>query len=115
MTLKEQVDLDMQNVFMNTDEFAESIVYTPKCGTAKTIPAIVDRFQPDAKSQDQARVLQKTATIIIHNDATNGVTEIDTKGDKVTFAPIVGQATVDWDIVRILESSESHFKLEVIQ
>jgi len=113
MTFKTQLDNDMENVFLSADEYAENITYTPKGGTAKTIPAIIDRFQTGTRPEDQARVPHRHAEITIQNDATNGVTEIDTKGDKVNFAQHPGDDAIDWDIVKILESSESCWKLEV--
>lgn len=42
MTFKTQLTDDLKNVFLNTDEFAESATYTPAGGTAKTISVIID-------------------------------------------------------------------------
>lgn len=41
MTLKTDMAADLTNVFFNTDEFAESISYTPKGGAAATIKVIL--------------------------------------------------------------------------
>ena len=113
MTFKTGLDTDMEGVFLNTDEFAEDVVYTPRAGAARTIPAIVDRDQIKTRPEDQGRVAHKTAEIIIHNDAANGVTSVNNKGDSVSFAPREGQDAVDWDVIRILESSDAHWRLEV--
>lgn len=115
MSFQDQVALDMANVFLNTDEFAESIVYTTKAGVASTIPAVVDRQRINIRPEDQGRSLHKEAEITIQNDADNGVTTVDTRGDKVTFAPRAGLEAVDWDVLDVLEHSESHWRLLVTQ
>lgn len=115
MTFKSQMSVDMESVFLNTDEFAESIVYTPKNGVAKTIPAIIDRVPVNSQGEDQARTLHKQAEIIIHNDATNGVTSIDKNGDKVTFPALPGGTAIDWDVISIMEATESHWRLLITQ
>lgn len=115
MTFKEQTDLDMKNVFLNTDEFAEDIVYTTKCGTETTIPAVIDRPAPDSSAEDQGRILHNQATILIHNDVQNGKISVDTKGDSVRFPALPGGEIISWDIIEILESSDSHWKLLVTQ
>ena len=45
MTLKIQLTTDLA-AFYNTDEFAESVLYTPVGGVQTTITAIVDREYP---------------------------------------------------------------------
>ena len=58
MTLKELMTSDLA-AFFNTDEFAESITYTPKGGEAATISAIVMR---DAPRQEPYVRGEETAT-----------------------------------------------------
>lgn len=50
MTFKTQLAADLNNVFFNTDEFAESITYTPAGGTAKTITAICNVEDPASQT-----------------------------------------------------------------
>lgn len=45
MTLRTQMTADMAAIF-NTDEFAESVIYTPSSGLARTISALVNRDAP---------------------------------------------------------------------
>ena len=45
MTFKEQLTTDL-SVFFNTDEFAETITYTPSGGSPVSIPAIINRDAP---------------------------------------------------------------------
>jgi len=48
MTLKDQMAADLAAIFYNTDDFAESVTYTPADATpAKTISAIIDYGQGD--------------------------------------------------------------------
>jgi hypothetical protein len=115
MGLKTQMPTDMEDTFLNTDEFADSIVFTTKAGIASTIPALIDRTPINAKGEDQGRILQKQAEITIHNDVDNGVISIDTKGDKVAFPALPGGDSVDWDVIQILDSSEAHWHLLVSQ
>lgn len=110
MSFEEDLQEDMNNEFCDTDEFAESIVYTPKASTPETIPAIVIRNQ--INSQGESRILHKTMQIVISNAV---ITEIDTTGDKVTVSPLPGQEAVDHDVVRIIESGQGHWKLEITQ
>lgn len=112
MTFKNQLATDMAEVILNTDEFAEDIVYTPKGGNAATIAAIVLRTPINAGSEDQARVLRRDCEIIIQNGA-NGVTSVDTKGDKVAFPVHPGGDSEDWDVISIVEAGVAHWKLKV--
>ncbi len=43
MTLKTKIQSDVDNVFLNTDHFAESVTYTPAGESGSAISAIVDR------------------------------------------------------------------------
>jgi hypothetical protein len=40
MTLRDRILTDLDDVFFNTDDFAEALTYTPAGGTAKTINGI---------------------------------------------------------------------------
>lgn len=42
MTLREQMESDVSSVFLNTDEHAETVTYTPKNGTARSVTVIID-------------------------------------------------------------------------
>lgn len=60
MTLKTQMTSDL-SIFLNTDEFAETITYTPSGGSATSISAIVEKddiFQePYVRGPDTATCL----------------------------------------------------------
>ena len=61
MTLKTQMTSDL-SIFFNTDEFAESVTYTPKGGAGSTISAIVERNDPFQEPYIRG---EKTATALI--------------------------------------------------
>jgi uncharacterized phosphosugar-binding protein len=113
MNFKSLIADDMGRIFMNTDEFAEPILYVPKCGAPVTIAAVIDRSQANTRPEDRGRVLHRSAEIMISNHPEDGVAQIDDKGDKVLFAPHPGHDAVEWDVMRILESSPEHWRLEV--
>jgi hypothetical protein len=57
MSLKNQMLSDLDTVFFNTDEFADSIKYTPKDDFMRTIPAIRtngERLQPYVRGPETA-------------------------------------------------------------
>lgn len=85
MTFKDQMIDDMKNVFLNQDEFAEDIVYTPYGENARTIKALVirERLQPDDLSD--GRVLSRQYEIYIANDPTEGVTAINKGKDIISL------------------------------
>lgn len=42
MTLREQIAEDLESVFLNTDDFADSVTFYPKNGTPRTVVMLVD-------------------------------------------------------------------------
>jgi hypothetical protein len=111
MSFKELLNSDAVLVFLKTSEFGQIISYTPKNGTAKIIPAIVNYRRLDPASEDSGRLLQDQAEIIIANDAENGVIGINKGGDKASFPERVGDANVDWVVIDILEQDEGLWRL----
>ena len=73
MTLKNQMATDATSVFLNLDEFAEEITYSPDGGDAKTISAIVQREEIDREAQHDGTQIIHRATAHIATDATAGV------------------------------------------
>ena len=113
MSFKSQLDDDAVNVFLNTDEFAESLVYTPYAGTPVTIKAIIVRERIDPGSEDHGRILQNQSEIYIANDADEGITSVDKGRDKVSFPKLVGGTAVDWSVVDVLSKDDGMWHLLV--
>lgn len=90
MTLAQTIVDDVKDVYLVTDDFAETITYTPDGGAAKSIKAIVDRnedVEPNPALDGLRRV--RRYEILISTNATDGiatVTDQDTVAiDGLTF------------------------------
>jgi len=106
MSFKDNLATDANNVFLNTNEFAEDITYTPKGGSPKSIKAIIVRSRLDTGGEDAGRILRKQAEIYIANDATIGVDSIDKGDDKVQFPEIPGGSNITWAVLDILRTGK---------
>lgn len=72
MTLREQMDADVSNVFLNTDEHAEDVTYTPKGGAARTIAVIIDEDSQFIPTQNDART-SDMASVFCRRDGSTGI------------------------------------------
>lgn len=74
MTLAEQMESAALEIFLQTDEMAETISYTPSGSSSRNIPAIVERGEDiDTQETDRGLMVTKTASLHISDDATQGV------------------------------------------
>jgi len=115
VTLKSQFPEDAKDAFLNSDEFAESITYTPNGGSPKVIKALVVRERLQADGPDQGRVLNRQAEIYIANDATEGVTSVDKGNDTVSFPVFVEGSAVPWKVVEVLGKDEGMWHMAVMR
>lgn len=111
MAFKENLAQDAAKTFLNSNEFAEDITYTPKGGTAKTIKAIVNRKRIDPAYEDAGRILLNQSEIFIANDEASGVASVNKGGDLVSFAEVIGGALIEWVVVDILGQDEGMWHL----
>jgi hypothetical protein len=111
MSFKEQLNNDAVLTFLQTGEFAEPILYTPKGGTAKQIPAIVERKRIIPSGEDSGRTLINQVEIMIANDAENGVISINKGADTVSLPERVGDASISWVVEDILGQDEGCWHL----
>lgn len=102
MTLKDQLKVDALNCFLNTNEFAEDIKYTPKGGVQKTIKAVVNRKRLTPGGEESGRILQDQLEIYIANDSVYGASSINKGGDEVLFPEVLGSIDVNFIVVDIL-------------
>jgi len=73
MTFKSDLSKDVDEIFLNNDEFSEDITYTPDGGSDKTIKAIVDgidKIQSDVATRENET---DTIRITINSDTTLGI------------------------------------------
>src|SRR3989338_1491513 len=115
MTFKTQHSEDGKNLFLNTDEFAESITYTPNGGSPKAVKALVVRERLQADGPDQGRVLNRQAEVYVANDATEGVISVDKGNDTVSFPVFVEGSAVSWRVVEVLGKDEGMWHLAVMR
>jgi hypothetical protein len=85
MTFKEQIVIDAETVFFNTDECAEAITYTPVgSSSARSVHAVIDR-DPRVPMKWQDGTGDKVeADVYVSSDANVGITSPSPR-DKFTF------------------------------
>jgi hypothetical protein len=111
MAFKDNLAQDVAETFLNSDEFAEEITYTPKGGAAKVIKALVNRKRIDPAYEDAGRVLLNQCEIFIANDETSGIASVNKGEDLVSLSEIIGQAAINWVVADILGQDEGVWHL----
>jgi hypothetical protein len=111
MALKQGLSQDIINCFLNTDEFAEDIVYTPKGESAKSIRAIVNRKRLDPSSEDSGRVLAGQAEIFVANDTAHGISLVSKGQDKVSLPEVIWAPAIEWVVIDIIDHDDGMFHL----
>jgi hypothetical protein len=116
MTFKEQIVIDAETVFFNTDECAEAITYTPVgSSTARSVHAVIDRDPRVPMKWDDGTGEKVEADIYVSSDANDGIPSPSPR-DKFTFdgfnyyaSEITPQEIDDtWKIRVVLTSIDQH-------
>lgn len=90
MTLRTQMQADVSAVFLNTDEHAETVSYTPSGGSARNIPAVIeDEMSADIRFGEDGKGIPKSATLYVDIDDTVGVDDPTVDADTFTFRSTV--------------------------
>ncbi|MDD4980696.1 MAG: hypothetical protein PHC54_05460 [Candidatus Omnitrophica bacterium] len=110
-SFKEQLVSDAVNIFLNADEFAETITYLPKGGEEILIRAIVDRNQISPAGEDSGRLLQNQIRISIANSETYGVISVNKGEDIVSLPERIGGADVDFVVADVISQDEGMWTL----
>ena len=113
MTLKDQMPLDAANCMLNTNEFAEAVIYKPSGGAPKTINALVVRRQIEADEQDQGHVLENQCEVYVANHASSGVTSVQKGKDILSFPEQLGGISTDWFVVDVVYKDDGMWRLLV--
>lgn len=113
MAFKSDLAQDAVKTFLNLDEFAEEITYTPKDGVAKVIKAVVNRQRIDPAPEDAGRILINQCEIFIANNNVSGIASVNKGGDVVSFAETIGGAVISWVVADILNQDEGIWHLLV--
>jgi hypothetical protein len=111
MTFKDQLAIDARQVFLNTDEHAEMIAYTPYGGTSKDIKAVVSRRGIEPGGEDSGRVLRNQVEILIANDADEGVIAVNKGGDVVALQEREGGVMKNWRVLDIINQDAGMWHL----
>lgn len=140
MTFKEQMLNDAKDVILNTDEFAETVVYktdydydylTDTDGNnivdvdgypilvnivdpkEKSIKAFVIREQIEPTSQNNSRTLNQKIEIYFMNDSVYGVTEISKGRDRVLIPAMLGEEAEEFVVSEIIDKDEAFFRVSL--
>lgn len=112
MTLRSKLSTDSGSVFLNSDHFAESITYTPHNELSKTIKAVIDRSPVRPVERGGRPSPVNIVEIWIANHATDGVTSVKERFDKVSLPLREGGAAVDLRITKVIEQDAGLWRLE---
>lgn len=113
MTFRAKLKTDFRSIFLNLDEHAENVTYTPHGSAAKVIKAIVNRGPLDANSQDGGRMIERKCEILISTDTTYGAESINEGDDKFSLPVHEGGVAVDWAVNRIIKKDSGAWQLEL--
>jgi hypothetical protein len=103
VTLKQTISTDANTVFLNTDEFAEVVLYRPVLGASRSIKAVVIREEL-ASSEESGGAVTPVFEVHVANDSTTGISssDINLGGDSLEFPVRDGLANSTRRIVSIL-------------
>ena len=78
------LSLDAALAFTDPDTFGESVTYSPKSGTPRTITVVVERYAP----QERNGVMRPFMRVLAQNSSTAGIdaTTVNYGGDTITVA-----------------------------
>lgn len=112
MTLRSKLSTDAGAVFLNSDHFAASITYTPHNELSKTIKAVIDRSPVRSVEHGGKPLPGNIVEIWIANHATDGVTSVKERHDKVSLPLREGGAAVELVVTKIIEQDAGLWRLE---
>jgi len=105
LSLSELVASDVSDVFLNANDFAETVTYTPTGGSARTILAVVILGQSGLKQDQTHFTSDSTISVYVSNDATTGIDNPQLKdtitwgGVLYSFSSISGQDVGGWQLM----------------
>lgn len=116
MTLKQRMQEDATKVFLNTDEFAESVAYLGYLAvTKRTITAAVFR-EALAGNEESGGTVTPVFEVHVANSATTGIssTELNLGGDTIDIAARDGMTPQPRRIVAIITQDEAMLVLQCL-
>lgn len=116
MSFASVVQTDFRTVLLDTDEFAETVVYTPSGGSPISIAASIDRERalPGLNLTGGRPSGMKTRRVIILNQATYGVTTVKEGFDTMAVKMNLDDTgTTTCRVTKIVDQSLAHWDVEV--
>lgn len=119
MTLRSQIEADVSAVFLNTNDFAETVTYHPHAyygataRAARSISAVVIREQIRVVSENGDTVLP-VYEVHVENDSVTGISsdELDLGGDQIALPPRDGKTAERKTITQLLTQDHGMLVLE---
>lgn len=119
MTLRDSISDDAAGVFLNNDEFSETVTYYPHryfgdaLRSPRSIKAVVIREEVTTLTEN-GEVTSPLFQVHVANDDTIGISsvELDTGGDQISFGIRDGEASTRRTIVRLLTQDSGMLVLE---
>lgn len=112
MALATQIAADSA-ALVNSDDFAESVTYTPDGGAPIAIDAIIERH-PIAPEGSSRQVAKNDVDLWIRNHATLGIVTPGRR-DKVDIAPEYGGTPVEHRVAEVVDGDAGVWHLVAVQ
>lgn len=116
MTFKDDLATDLANIFLDTDEFAETVVAYQAgkaAGGAKSIVALVDRSGPEPFGLGDASELVHDAEVTIANDATTGLAQVTDQVTEFDLPLVLGGPVLTVRVIAIVSQDEGAWTVRV--
>ena len=116
MAFKDDLATDMADIFLDTEEFAETVVAYQAgkaAGGAKSIAALVDRGAPEPFGLGDASALVHDAEVTIANDATTGLAAITDQVTEFDLPLVLGGPVLTCRVVGIVSQDEGAWTVRV--
>lgn len=84
MTLAAQIAADVDDVFLNADDFGEEVSYTPVGGSSRTITVVVEPQAAEIREEGNHLVEHRIIRVFAKKHATEGIAVLS-KGDAITW------------------------------
>ena len=116
MSFKDDLSKDFSAIFLDTDEFAETVVAYPNgkaAGGGVSISAIVDRSGPEPFGMGESTELIHDAEVTIAKDATAGLAAIVEHVTEFDLPLVIGGPTLTVRVIAILSQDEGAWSVRV--
>lgn len=120
MTLRDLMTSHVSSVFLNTDQFAEAVVYSPynypgrSARDDRSINAVVIREQIETVGENDSVTVLPMFEVHVANNVTTGLTgdELDMGGDRLLFPTRDGMAATYHTITRLITQDADMLVIE---